>query len=62
VIDAEVAYLGGHISGPPSPLKTSRPVEIEGGTVGTGAGGGVGEGAGGGGEMTGAGVGMGGGK
>jgi len=43
-------------------LKTSRRVEIEGGTAGTGAGGGVREGAGGGGEVAGARVGMGGGK
>ena len=69
-IDAEVAYLGGHISGPPSPSKTSRQVEIKGETAGIGAGGGVGEGAGGGvgegarggEEVVGAGVGMGGGK
>jgi len=43
-------------------LKTSRRVEIEGGTVGTGAGGAVSEGAGGGEEVVGAGVDMGGGK
>ena len=58
-IEAEVSYLEGHISGPPSPSKTSRLVEIKGGITVAGAGGGVGEGAGGDEEVVSAGVGMG---
>jgi len=53
-IEAEVSYLEGHISGSPSPSKTSRLVETEGGIAGVDAGEGV--------EVAGAGVGRGGGK